>query len=536
MPEAGSAKAAPAEPGPGRAAVQVYPSPPGAVRGRSHRVRVLGRPIPVERYSDVSYARFGMRGRIAVEIEVASPIQRHSVFPAGSVAAASVAGNRLSLELDSPRPLVVWIDGLEKLFLLPDPLEADAPDPGSGGVFDVTAYGADATGKSLATAALQTAIDRAARRPAGGTVFLPRGLFRTGTLTLKSNVSLYLAPGALLKGSRDPGQYPLDPGRRESASDTSLPPDARYLGRTMTFSRLLLIDGADNVRIAGRGTIDGDGTFLRTRRNIAPNLLRIRQSTAVRVGDVLFRNAAAWSLHVLASNDVAFRNVKVINDRTNLNTDGIDPDMSTDVTIDRCFVYTKDDAVCVKATRNGDLAGDPSRVTVTNSLLSAVDAALKVGTESEAALFSDIVFEDDHVFESGRAMSVVVRDGAAYERIAFRRVEVGPGVDHLVEQVVGVRDPEVGLGSIGDLEFEDVTAPAFARPASNWTWYAQFRPSRPGPGAAVDVFEGADETHAVEGLRLKGFVVNGQRLRDAAVARRVANLTIGPFVRDVSFD
>ena len=113
----------------------------------------------------------------------------------------------------------------------------------------------------------------------------------------------------------------------------------------MTFSRLLLMDHVTNVRISGRGTIDGSGSFLRTQRNIAPNLLRVRESAQISVRDVLFRNAAAWSLHVLASRGVAFENVKVINDRTTLNSDGIDADMSSDVTIDGSFIYTKDDTV-----------------------------------------------------------------------------------------------------------------------------------------------------------------------------------------------
>ena len=333
-----------------------------------------------------------------------------------------------------------------------------------------------------------------------------------------------------------PADYPIDPGRVESGRDATLTADVRYLGRTMTFSRLLLVDGAHNVRISGRGTIDGEGTHLRARRNAVPNLLRVRNSSDVTIGDVLFRNAAAWSLHAVASENVAFRNVKVINDRENLNTDGIDVDMCSGVDIDRAFVHTKDDAICLKATRNGGLSGDVRRVTVTNSLVSSRDAALKVGTESEAAVFADIRFESNHVFDSGRATSVVVRDGATYERVTFRGVDVGPNVDHLVEQVIGVRDPDARLGAIHDLAFEDVVAPSFTPPASNWTWYAQFRPSHPGPNEAVNVFEGADETHAVQGLRLKGVVVNGRPLRDAETAREVANLTIGPHVRDVTFE
>ncbi len=101
--------------------------------------------------------------------------------------------------------------------------------------------------------------------------------------------------------------------------------------------------------------------------------------------------------------------------------------------------------------------------------------------------------------------------------------------------MIGVRDPAAALGQIRDLTFEDVSAPVYAKPAGNWTWYAGFRPARPGPGDEVNVFEGADQAHAVDGLRLEGFVVNGQRLGDAATARSVAGLTIGPHVRNVTF-
>jgi hypothetical protein len=517
-------------------AIETYPTPPGAERSDSYTVRVLGVPVFVEQFAGVSYARFAMSGPVDVEIEVAAPIATQTVFPTDRIDSLGVSGRMLTLVLPEPASVAVWIDGLDRLFLLPDPLEEGAPVAGSRGVLDVTDFGADPAGRELATIAIQTAIDRAAGLSGGGAVLLPPGLFRTGTLTLRSDTGLYLAPGAVLQGSTDPADYPIDPGRRESASDPSLPPDVRYLGRTMTFSRLLLVDRAENVRIWGRGTIDGQGGALRTQFGRAPNLLRVRQSSNVRVEDVLFRDAAAWSLHVLASSRVDFRNVKVINDRRTLNTDGFDIDMSSDVSIDGSFVYTKDDAVCVKATGNSDLSGEPSRIAVTNCLVSSLDAGLKVGTESEAARFSDIVFENDYVFDSGRAMSVVVRDGALYDRLAYRRIRVGPNVDHLIEQVIGFREPAAALGAIRDLTFEDVVAPAFAKPASNWTWYTQFRPARPQPGAVVDVFEGADEAHAIEGLRLKGFVVNGQRIGDAASAVEVANLTVGPHVRDVTFD
>ena len=519
-----------------RTVVAAYPRPPRAHASRIHRVRVGGVAVFAEHRAGVSYARFSMTGPATVAVEVADPIADHAVFPEERIGHVTATGKVLGFDLAAPTSVVVWIDQLEPLFLLPDPPEADARVSGSDGVIDVLDHGADPTGRVLATTALQAAIDRAAGLAGGGTVLLPAGVFRTGTLEIKSHVTLYLAPGAILQGSSDPRDYPIDPGRQESASDASLPPDVRYWGRTMTFSRLLLVDHATDVRITGRGTIDGGGAALRSREGIAPNLLRVRASSHVVISDVLFRDAAAWSIHLLASQDVVVRNVKIINDRATLNTDGVDIDMSADVAIEGSFVYTKDDAVCVKATGNSGLAGEPRHIVVAHNLVSSRDAALKVGTESEAAEFTDIIFEDDYVFDSSRAMSVVVRDGARYERLTFRSIRVGPHVDHLIEQVIGVRAPRADLGTIRDLTFEGITAPAYGKPASNATWYTQFRPHAVSPAGPVHVFEGADEAHQVQGLRLKDVVINGKPIRDAGAARRVAGLSIGPYVRDVTIE
>jgi hypothetical protein len=509
------------------------PVPPGGRRSARFRVRVDGADVFVEAFRDVAYARFEMDSPCAVEFEAVGgrAMGRVEAFPASRISDLDVEGGVMRLVLPMPGAVVITIRGLGRLFLLAHPVVEPARSP--RGEIDPREVGADPTGRRQSTAALQAALDRARD---GGHVVLRDGRYRTGTLRIPGGATLEVAAGAVLQGSRDPADYPLDPGTRESHDDESLPPDARFLGRTMTFSRLLLVDAAADVRITGRGTIDGAGTHLRTRRHAAPNMLRVRASERVVVEDVLFRDAAAWSLHVLASRDVAFRNVKLINDRRVLNTDGIDVDMSTDVSIDGAFIFTKDDGICVKATRNGGYEGDPARIRASGCLVSSVDAALKVGTESDAARFSDIRFEACDVFDSGRAMSVVVRDGAAYERITFSGIRVGPRVRHLVEQVIGVRDPDADLGSIRDLRFEHVTVPEYAPPAGAWTWYAQFRPTRPTAGEDVPVFEGADPAHAVDGLRFRDVVVNGTRLADAATAARVAGLTIGDHVRDVSFD
>ena len=247
---------------------------------------------------------------------------------------------------------------------------------------------------------------------------------------------------------------------------------------------------------------------------------------------MLLRDAAAWTVHLLASDDVSVSNVRILNDRHNLNTDGIDPDLSSRVRIDRAFVYTKDDAVCVKASGNGGFGGDVHDVRVTNSVLSSRDAALKVGTESSAERFEDVTFEDCTVLEwAGRCRSWCATErcttgsrsggstrpwGGPPGRAGHRR----PGPRRRIR---GHPGPVVRGRRRARLRAA----------GSAWTWYAQFGPAGRIPATPVAVFEGADDVHRVDGLRLRNVVVGGTRLTDLDTARDVAGLTVGPFVSRV---
>ena len=73
-------------------------------------------------------------------------------------------------------------------------------------VFNVKMFGAAGDRKSLDTSAIQKTID-ACNKSGGGVVYFPTGDYLSGTLTLKSGVTLHLSPGATLWGSREIGHY-----------------------------------------------------------------------------------------------------------------------------------------------------------------------------------------------------------------------------------------------------------------------------------------------------------------------------------------
>ena len=117
-------------------------------------------------------------------------------------------------------------------------------------VFDVTAFGAAGDGSALNTQAIQNAIDACAP---GGMVYVPEGVFLTGALFLKSEMTLYVEKGGRLLGSDRPEDYPLMTylyEGRQQLCHASLINTKEEEGR------------GHDITLAGGGTIDGNGNDL----------------------------------------------------------------------------------------------------------------------------------------------------------------------------------------------------------------------------------------------------------------------------------
>lgn len=233
------------------------------------------------------------------------------------------------------------------------------------GAYDVLQYGAATDGTTLCTAAIQKAIDDAAAH-GGGTVVVPAGRYLTGTLWMKSHVTLELDAGATLLGSPNPNDYPA-----------KLPGIRSY---TDHYVRQALIAGEDLQRIAirGRGTIDGQGAAFHWKEyENRPYLIRFVGCRDVLVEGITLQNSAMWMEHYLACDRVTIRGVRVFN-HVSYNNDGLDIDGCRDVCISECMFDSDDDALCLKST----LDRACENVTINNCVLSSHCNALKMGTES----------------------------------------------------------------------------------------------------------------------------------------------------------
>jgi hypothetical protein len=222
---------------------------------------------------------------------------------------------------------------------------------------------------AIATETLQAAIEQATST-GGGTVRLLPGLHLSGTLHLKSGLTLEIPPGATLKAVADP--------------EAMLAMQSSVISRmdTVPWKAFLHADGQSNIRVCGGGTIDGSGDekcFLDGVEN-SPNRpygLHFVACRNVTVENLSLRNSAFWMQRYFSCDGVRVHGLNVWN-HANKNNDGIDIDSSCNVIVSDCQIDASDDALCIKS--EGEL---PARnITVTNCLLSTHASAIKTGTGS----------------------------------------------------------------------------------------------------------------------------------------------------------
>jgi hypothetical protein len=287
-----------------------------------------------------------------------------------------------------------------------------------GTVVDVRSakYNAVPDGTTDNTVAIQQAIDDV---PDGGTLLLTGGVFLTGTIHLKSNMTLWVARGSTLRGSQDDNAYP--PLKR---ADLGSP----YFG-VNTFRALIYTLDAHDVRIDGGGTIDGNGNkpeWLIENEGpdpahpiYRPQLLLPMASSNVSIRNVYVTNSAAWGIVPVQVDGLLIADVN-LNSDLYANRDGLDITDSDNVLVERTTVWSDDDSICFKSYTSAGV--DDATVRLSTVAHSTRANGLKLGTSSVGA-FRDVSMEDVLVKHTKMAsITVTVVDGAVARNISFRRI------------------------------------------------------------------------------------------------------------------
>ncbi len=287
----------------------------------------------------------------------------------------------------------------------------------------VADHGADPTGKVKCTTIINNLIDSLADK-GGGTLLFTSGTFLTGPIIMKSNITLYVDAGVIIKFSDDFDDYlPMVQSRWEDV-------------RVKNFKSQIYAYKCENIAIRGDGHLDGQGKkwwdfmgqlrrsgqpeskwqeifrnenaellkkndYIRTKNNfLRPPMVTTYECKNVLIEGVSFSNPPFWTIMPAFSENITITGITVENPGNSPNTDGIDPSSCKDVHISNSHFSVGDDCIVIKSGRDEDgrEANVPTEnVTITNCTMLRGHGGVVIGSEMSGGVkrvtISNCVFE-----------------------------------------------------------------------------------------------------------------------------------------------
>ncbi|OFX52871.1 MAG: hypothetical protein A2W86_01145 [Bacteroidetes bacterium GWD2_45_23] len=383
----------------------------------------------------------------------------------------------------------------------PDPDWADDVGaryaPEETDVWNVTDWGAIADGKTLNTISIQKAID-ACFKAGGGIVTFEPGEYLTGSIYLKDGVHLILPEGVTILGSQHIEDYPDIP--------------TRVAGIEMVWpSALINVIGQKNVKISGKGAVDGQGkpfwdNYWEMRKRYEaeglrwivdydckrPRTLLVSESEDVTVKDITLKRAGFWTIHLLYSSYCTVDGVII---RNNIgghgpSTDGIDIDSSSHILVENCDIDCNDDNFCLKAGRDADglRVNRPTEYIVIRNCISRAGGGLfTIGSETSGGIryvlahdlkaegttvglrfksamnrggtTSHIYLRDIEMKNVGTVIEATMNWNPAYSYSELPEKYAGTELpDHWKKMLEKIEPAEKGIPYFNDIHFSGITA------------------------------------------------------------------------------
>ncbi|KAG6482865.1 hypothetical protein ZIOFF_059504 [Zingiber officinale] len=277
-------------------------------------------------------------------------------------------------------------------------------------VFSVEHFGAVGDGRTSNTEAFRKAVRHLESfgDKGGSQLNVPRGRWLTGSFNLTSNFTLFLEEGAVILGSQDPGEWPvIDP----------LPSYGR--GRERLGGRHISLihgDGLSDVVVTGvLSQLPTQSIPLVCKEEICsfvdyPSFVlghrterKHRWARQDLVGLLVEQDAAAHAGYVV------LKDLTVLAPLHSPNTDGIDPDSSSHVCIEDCYIESGDDLVAVKSgwDQYGISVARPSTDIIIRRVSGTTPTCSGIGIGSEmSGGVNNVVVEGLHVWDSAAAVRI----------------------------------------------------------------------------------------------------------------------------------
>lgn len=286
-------------------------------------------------------------------------------------------------------------------------------------IVDVRAHGGVGDGTTNNAASIQAAID-ACHEAGGGTVLVPAGgVYRSGSIELRSHVELHVERGAVLAGSGDPAHYTarlavgaLSGGVVDAENDAAL--------------MFITARDATDIAITGAGVIDGAGRFFVSEDlghiyrcpNQRPFTVFLIGCQRVTMRDIRLQDAALWCVRLSGCQDVLIHGIRIDTDLKYPNADGIDLDHCRRVRVSDCEISSGDDAISLKTTEEFAGYGPTQEVVITNCTLRSTSSAVVVGVDAVEDI-RDVIVSNCVIRSSHRGLAVNLGQEGSFSNILF---------------------------------------------------------------------------------------------------------------------
>ncbi|HKJ30698.1 MAG TPA: glycoside hydrolase family 28 protein [Balneolales bacterium] len=304
--------------------------------------------------------------------------------------------------------------------------------PLSGTVYNVKNYGATGNGTTLDSPAINKAIDAAAKH-GGGTVLFPSGTYLSGSIRLKSNITLYLSHGAEILATSNPSAYDkAQPNKWSQYQD---------YGHSHWRNSLIWGINLKNISILGPGLIYGKGlTRIHNKKGIGDKTIALKTCHNVILRDFKILYGGHFGILLNGDNNVTIDNLLI-----DTNRDGMDIGCTQNVHISNCTVNSPyDDAIVLKSSYTLGYDKPTKDVTISDCIVSG---GYKIGSVLDGTY--KLRNQNDHYgYGTGRIKLGTESNGG------FKNISI---TNCVFDRSMGLAIEEVDGGSLQDLTVSNIT-------------------------------------------------------------------------------
>ncbi|MCU0410257.1 MAG: glycosyl hydrolase family 28 protein [Bacteroidales bacterium] len=287
--------------------------------------------------------------------------------------------------------------------------------------YNASMFGAKSNGTTLNTNSIQKGIDYISENGGGRLVFYV-GRYLTGTIYLKSNVTIHLEEGAILVGSVNPFDYEMN----------------------HNWTALIFALNQQNIGITGKGVIDGQGFTVANNlvdmihKGVVSDPLKYDRPSEVRrpqniyfrgcrnivIRDIMLKDPGSWNQQYDQCRNLVIDNITV-DSKSYWNNDGVDIVDCDSVWVTNSYFDAADDGICLKSHDPNFLC---QNVYIYNNTVRTSANGIKFGTMGRGG-FRDIRIINNLVFDTYRsAITFAAVDGGIVENIlvdSLRSINTG---------------------------------------------------------------------------------------------------------------